>query len=212
MEEKWASENLVIIRTLMERSAVYRHALAPAMSLVGFTGLAAGAVGAALGYETARYFAAYWTGIGFLCMAEAFLLLRRQAVKELEPFWSPPARRVAQAILPAFFAGLMVALVFFCLDLSTPEQSVLIIPIWMVIYGLGMHSAGFFMPRGFRWFGWGFILCGLAGLGWWARLSATDTKLPDFPIANATMAVLFGGAHAAYGIYLYFTEKRHPIV
>ena len=212
MEDKWATENLVIIRTLMERSAVYRHALAPAMSLVGFTGIAAGVIGAGLGYETARYFTAYWAGIAFLCMGEAFLLLRRQAIKEVEPFWSPPARRVAKAISPAFFVGLVVALVFFCLDLTVPEQVTLIIPIWMVVYGLGMHSAGFFMPRGFRWFGWGFMLCGLAGFGYWARLSATDTRLPDFPVANTAMAVFFGGAHAAYGIYLYFTEKRQPVV
>jgi hypothetical protein len=212
MEQDWASENLLIIRTLMERSAVYRHALAPVMSLVGFTGIIAGAVGAGLGFETSRFFAAYWTGIAIVCMVEAFLLIRRQAVKEVEPFWSPPARRVVRAILPAFFAGLAVAVVFFCMDLTVREQVVLIIPIWMVIYGLGMHSAGFFMPRGFRWFGWGFIVCGLAGAGYWARLSATDTRLPDFPVANTAMAVLFGGAHTAYGIYLYFTEKRQPVV
>ena len=41
------SENLKVIRTLMERGAVYRRALAPLMGAVGLTGLAA-AVAAAL--------------------------------------------------------------------------------------------------------------------------------------------------------------------
>src|SRR6266540_1083328 len=38
MESNWAAENLRVIRTLMERSAVYRRALAPLMLLAGGTG------------------------------------------------------------------------------------------------------------------------------------------------------------------------------
>jgi len=50
MRIDWAEENLIVIRTLMERSAVYRRALAPVMGLVGATGIAAGAAGAALDF------------------------------------------------------------------------------------------------------------------------------------------------------------------
>ena len=68
MQTDWASENLKVIRTLMERSAVYRRALAPVMGLAGATGIAAGALGAALGFRTSRPFAAYW-GAGSPCSA-----------------------------------------------------------------------------------------------------------------------------------------------
>src|SRR6202050_932777 len=98
MQSEWAAENLQVIRTLMERSAVYRRALAPLMGAVGATGLLA-ALGASLvNARTARAFAACWLAVGIICVAEAFLLIRRQALKEADAFWSPPTRRVAQAL------------------------------------------------------------------------------------------------------------------
>jgi len=206
MQTDWASENLQVIRTLMERSAVYRRALAPVMGLVGATGIAAGALGAALDFATSRLFAAYWAAVALVCLTEAFLLIRRQAVRALEPFWSPPTRRVAQAVAPAFLVGLATAIVFFILNADEREELLSLVVIWMALYGLAMHAAGFFMPRGFRLFGWGFILCAVAGL---ACLIYID-DVSDFPCANPSVAMgaFFGGGHLACGIYLYFTEKR----
>src|SRR6266446_9747026 len=40
MESNWAAEHLQVIRTLMERSAVYRRALAPIMIFNGIVGVA----------------------------------------------------------------------------------------------------------------------------------------------------------------------------
>ena len=45
MNPKWAEENLHTIRTLMERSALYRRALAPVMLVCGIAGLAGGVAG-----------------------------------------------------------------------------------------------------------------------------------------------------------------------
>ena len=49
MESNWAAENLQTIRTLMERSAVYRRALAPVMTYVGVVGIIGGVAGQLLG-------------------------------------------------------------------------------------------------------------------------------------------------------------------
>ncbi len=206
MQTDWASENLQVIRTLMERSALYRRALAPVMGVVGVTGLAAGAVGAALRFESSRLFAAYWAAVALVCLTEAFLLIRRQAVKALEPFWSPPTRRVAQAVAPAFFVGLAAGIVFFIVDTDERDDVLALVVIWLALYGLAMHAAGFFMPRGIRLFAWGFILCAVAVL---ASMICFD-GLPDLPWANPSVAMgaFFGGGHLACGIYLYFTEKR----
>jgi len=212
--DDWATENLKVIRTLMESSAIYRHALAPVMSVVGITGVAAGMLGGYLNFETSRYFAAYWIAVALVCLTEAFLMIRSQAMKALEPFWSPPTRRVAQAVTPAFFAGLAAGVVFFMMDITDQQRVLLLVPIWMVLYGLAVHAAGFFMPRSFRAFAWEFIWFGLVFLGWLISLfrPASTVVLPDFPVANAAMAILFGGGHVAYGIYLYFTEKRGNVV
>jgi hypothetical protein len=196
MQTDWASENLQVIRTLMERGAVYRRALAPVMGAVGLTGLAAAGVAAAANVRTAGAFAGYWMGVAVICLGEALLLVRRQALKDQEPFWSPPTRRVAQALLPAFFCGLAAGL---ALARGDWAEVWLLPPLWMALYGCALHAAGFFMPRGIKLFGWGFI----AAAGIW--LFAGPRSLSA---AHWAMGVFFGGAHAAYGVYLYFTEKR----
>ena len=208
MQTDWASENLQVIRTLMERSAVYRRALAPVMGLVGATGIAAGVLGTVLDFKTSRPFVAYWVAVALLCLGEAFLLIRRQAVKALEPFWSPPTRRIAQAVTPAFFTGLATGILFFILNTEERDVVLVLVVIWMALYGMAMHAAGFFMPRGFRLFGWGFILCALACLGYLTVGIGADLNHFPLALASIAMGVFFGGGHAAYGIYLYFTEKR----
>ena len=142
-------------------------------------------------------------------MAGSFLLVRRQALKESEPFWSPPTRRVTQAMLPPLVAGLIVGIIAFAAVGSAPDNVGLVmgmlwLPLaWVVLYGCAFHAAGFFMPRGMKIFGWAFIIggCGLLALG-----------IRDWPsrglYAHALMGFFFGALHLAYGVYLYFTEQR----
>ena len=203
MQTDWATENLQIIRSLMERSAVYRRALAPVMAAIGLTGILAAVLGALLHFTTARAFVAFWLAAGIVCVAEAFLLTRRQALLDDEAFWSPPARRVARALSPSFFAGFIAGLPFLVCN-TPPTQSIWpLAPAWMILYGCGLHAAGFFMPRGVKLFAWAFVLCGcglgFAGLSLGGRLSLSD--------ANWAMGALFGGSHWAYAVYLRFTQK-----
>ena len=207
MQTDWASENLQIIRTLMERSAVYRRALAPLTVSIGVTGLIAAVVGHALNLESPRSFVAFWLCVGVTCVLEAFVLVRRQALKDREPLWSSPTRRVTQAIAPPLFAGFVAGLPFLMLQTDNLLPIWLLVPGWMVLYGCALHSAGFFMPRGIKLFGWAFILGGCA-------IAMIVLRLPERPLidaANWAMGVCFGGAHLAYGIYLYFTEKRRNV-
>jgi hypothetical protein len=209
MESNWAADHLQVIRTLMERAALYRRALAPIMIFNGVVGLAAAALGWGLRISSPQGFILYWAGVGVVTLAGSFLLVRRQALKEAEPFWSPPTRRVSQALLPPLLAGLMIGALVFMRVGSAPDVSggltrVLWLPlIWIVLYGCAFHAAGFFMRRGMRIFGWAFIIggCGVfaAGLPNWAR---------PLDYAHGIMGLFFGGLHLAYGVYLYFTEPR----
>ncbi len=207
MESDWASRNLHVIRTLMERSAVYRHALAPVLAVVGLTGIGAAIAEAFLQVRTARAFAIFWMAVGMLCVIEAFVLVRRQALQESEGFWSPPTRRVAQALAPPFFAGFMAGSVFLWYDTDASRGAWLLVPVWMVLYGCALHSAGFFMPRGFKLFGWCFIVTGCV-CGLCAIFLIREAGMVG---ANFAMGALFGGSHWAYAIYLYFTERRRRI-
>src|SRR5712692_9712536 len=100
MQDNWAAEHLQVIRTLMERSAIYRRALAPVMTFTGIIGIMAAVVGWGFKIETPRGFTAYWTLVSWVAVGAAYLLVRRQSLKDAEPFWSPPTRRVTQALLP----------------------------------------------------------------------------------------------------------------
>lgn len=209
MEPNWAAEHLQVIRTLMERSALYRRALAPIMSFNGVVGLAAAALGWGLKIGSPRAFILFWAAVSVVAICGSLLLVRRQALKESEPFWSPPTRRVTQALLPPLAAGLMISAVVLLRTGSARQfggglQEMLWLPlIWVVLYGCAFHAAGFFMPRGMRVFGWAFIIggCGLFATG-----------VPDWahPLeyAHGVMGLFFGGLHLAYGVYLYFTEQR----
>ena len=209
METKWAVENLQTIRTLMERSALYRRALAPIMILAGTIGIAGGLIGWRCRIESNRGFVWLWLGVAVLALAGALFLVRRQALKDSEPFWSPPTRRVGQALLPAFLVGLIVAL-FLVLVSGTaeiPELQVVLVMLWSWLYGCAVHAAGFFMPRGVRWLGWIFILAGSFLL---ASLGMMVDRLEGLP-PHLLMGGIFGGLHLIYGIYLHFTEQKNPV-
>ncbi len=208
MESNWAADNLRVIRTLMERSAIYRRALAPLMLLAGSLGTLAAVIGWFAHIESPRAFVGFWLAIAVLTIAGCFLLLRRQALRDAEPLWSPPTRRVLQALLPALAAGLICsAIALFNLG-ATDEKTATIVGLfclplgWIVFYGCAVHAAGFFMPRGIRLFGWIFIL---GGSGLFA-LGSPDLSRPIY--AHGVMGLFFGALHLAYGTYLFCTEKR----
>ncbi|MGO9585474.1 MAG: hypothetical protein ACLP2Y_04590 [Limisphaerales bacterium] len=212
METNWAAEQLQTIRTLMERSAVYRRALAPVMIYCGALGATSAIVGRFLNIGSPRGFICFWGGVAIMALAGSFLLMRRQALKDAEPIWSPPTRRVTQAFLPPLAAGFMVSIAI-ALQLGSAQEielqhlgrtiSMLWLPLgWVVLYGCALHAAGFFMPRSIKLFGWAFVLGGtvLFEFGVPPGFSRID-------YAYAIMGVFFGAAHLTYGVYLYLTEK-----
>jgi hypothetical protein len=209
MQTDWAAEHLQVIRTLMERSALYRRALAPIMIFNGVVGLAAAVLGWTVRVSWPRGFIFFWAGVSVVAIAGSYLLVRRQALKAAEPFWSPPTRRVTQAFMPPLIAGLMISVAVLAHVASVPPKlgegpEMLWLPLgWVILYGCAFHAAGFFMPRGMKLFGWAFILGGCTLL-----VRGVPTSVQPLDYANGIMAFFFGGLHLAYGGYLYFTERR----
>jgi hypothetical protein len=209
MDTNWAAENLQTIRTLMERSAIYRRALAPIMIFCGGVGIAGGVLGALLLHmDSMRGFVLFWLGVAAMALTGSFVLVRKQALKDSEPFWSPPTRCVAQALLPPFFIGLAASAAVAVwgtntegYDLRLDRQAVILG--WTWLYGCAIYSAGFFMPRGIKLFGWLFILAGCALLSIFVFWPQALVKIgPHF-----LTGTIFGVLHLAYGAYLYLTEK-----
>lgn len=205
MDSNWAAEHLQVIRTLMERAAVYRRALAPIMLSVGATGCVAGGIGFLTGIARGnRSFVILWMATAIVAIAISYLLVRRQALKEEEPFWSPPTRRVTQALVPGFLAGGMAGILLLMGGDALPPVAWLLAIAWILAYGCALHSAGFFMERGIKLFGLFIAAFGsliLVILSFVAQLQTTQT-------AHALMGVFFGVAHLVYGAYLRMTERK----
>ena len=191
----------------MERSAVYRRALAPIMLFTGVIGVLAAGVGLHFGMGEPRVFAELWLGTAAVAVAGAFLLARRQAIKDQEPFWSSPTRRVGQALLPPLLCGLFVGAVLAMPDANWMMDFPMAVA-WMLFYGCALNSAGFFMTRGIKWFGWIFIM---SGMGLVLLLLLSNSSIRPWS-GNLVMGFFFGVLHLAYGVYLYLTEKRKNAV
>ena len=205
MEPNQAAEHLQAIRTLMERSAVYRRAMAPIMIFCGVVGIAGGIIGDLLPLHSTRGFILFWAGFALLALCGAFLLVRRQAFQAAEPFWSPPTRRVTQALMPGLVAGALAgALVYY----ENPYwyECRYLVPVWCGLLGLAIHAAGFFTPKGFKLFGWIFLATGFLLLA--ICVAGESVNMAMFFQPHWLMGLTFGGLHLAYGIYLYFTEPR----
>ena len=203
MDADWAEENLNTIRTLMERASVYRLALAPVAMAVGLMGLVAAGGAQAWGRTGAEDFAAYWMAVAGAGLGLALLMMRRQAMKAGEAFWSRPTRQVAQALAPMFVVGLSLG-VLELVSVAQDRDSIRLIGLWMVLYGGAIHAAGFFMKRGLKLLGTFFVTVGLAGI--FAHKIANIVWLTE---ANAhwVMGTVFGGGHLLYGLYLKVTAE-----
>ena len=133
----------------------------------------------------------------------AFLLARRQALRDEEPFWSPPTRRVTEALAPPLVAGVAVGLLLIVFDYLVGPAAWHTASAWVVLYGCALSAAGFFTPRGIKVFGRTFVFAGSALI-----------LLSGHPPGDATtgahyiMGFFFGVLHLTYGVYLYFTERR----
>jgi hypothetical protein len=203
MDSNWASEHLQTIRTLMERSAIYRRALAPLMLSAGIIGIAAATVPCFVPIHSNRGFALYWMSVALVAALTAFLLVRRQALREEEPVWSPPTKRVTEALEPPFVAGTAVGILLVAFDYHLGTGAWYAAAAWVILYGCALSAAGFFTPRGLKLFGRTFVYAG-AALLLLAPIPLGDQQAH----AHYIMGIFFGVLHLAYGIYLYFTERR----
>ena len=203
MDSNWASEHLQTIRTLMERSAIYRRALAPIMLSAGLIGIAAATLPCFIPIRSNRIFALYWMGVACVAALTAFLLVRRQALREQEPVWSPPTKRVMEALGPPFIAGSAVGVLLVVFDYHLGIGAWYAAAAWIILYGCGLSAAGFFTPRGLKMFGRTFVYAGSALLVL-APVPFGDQQQN----AHYVMGFFFGMLHVICGIYLYFTERR----
>lgn len=205
MNDAEAAQQLQTIRTLMERAALYRRALGPILLAAGLVGASAATLGWGLGLGSAREFLLLWISAAVLAILSSLLLVRRQALQEREPFWTPPTRRVVSAMLPALFAGAVATVALAAIGMAPGTLAVALPAAWLVCYGLAVHGAGFFTLRGIRQLGWAFTLAGEA----LALAAIIPGFEPTLRHAHLFMGLAFGLGHLAAGAWLLLAERNN---
>lgn len=217
MNDREAAANLEVIRTLMERSALYRRALGPVALAAGLLGLLAAAFGWLRGVQAVNAFAGLWMATAVVAGVAGLGIIRWQAVRAGEPFLSPPTRRIAGAVLPGYLLGASVGVAAILMGERVWLQAFnfQLVALWLAAYGLALHAAGAFMPRHVRWLAWTFVVAALALWLLWSAIGLLPQLLIDRLLyrpagPHGIMGLTFGGLHVVYGLALLATERRPP--
>jgi hypothetical protein len=191
-----ASQQLRVIRSLMERATIYRSISAPTALVGGLLSLG--------GFATAYYakhdrgqplssteFLIVWLVILALTGCTNLFFLSRGAAHRGEPFFSSGMKYALLSLAPAFFsAGVLTLLV------HRPIQLALL---WITLYGIGLLATQHFAPRSLVILGATFLFSGCLLLATWKHLFMPNPHIePSALVVSGIMAATFGGFHLAY--------------
>jgi hypothetical protein len=188
-----AEEHLRIIRSLMERATIYRAISAPGALVGGVVSVLLLAVVLLVFRSGSRVpFFPVWLAVLAFTAAVNFFLLRREAHRRGDEFFSPGMRLALRAMLPALLGGAL------CAFIEGEGGYTLNASLWVLCYGISLLAASHFAPRSICWLGRAFFVAG-AGLllggafvvNWW---QGTD----EITVAHVIMGGTFGLFHLVY--------------
>lgn len=190
-----AEQHLRTIRSLMERSTIYRTISAPVALVGGLVtlGMCALFTFFTLNPDTVNVlFLGCWMAVLAITAAANGFFLWNDAKRRNEPFVSPGMRMALWALCPGFLVAGVITLLLISAAYYLPV-------LWMVLYGVALLGTQHFAPRSIRLLGWAFLSTGIF-------LMFVDSSIfshrMDFgaawSIANVEMGVTFGLFHLVY--------------
>ncbi len=194
-----AIQDLSFIRRTMEGASAFTDV--PGWGLVAIGATALGASALAASQPTAGRWLAVWLGEAVLSAslggAMMWRKMRRRVPDPTMPVFSVPARKFLFGFWPAIMAGAL--LTFALIDLRAVWLPSGVVPpvlpgLWLVLYGVGVTTAGAFSVRAVPLMGAGFMLLGAITL-FFPRIS------PDLMLALG-----FGLWQCAFGFWI---ARRH---
>ncbi len=178
-----AMEHLRYIRATMEGAAAFT-------AVPGFGGIAMGATAlfaamAAAHQPTTGRWLAVWLIEGAAALAIGLYSMVRKARSVDESLLSRPGRKFALGLAPPMLAAAVLTGVLY------PGGKADLLPgLWLLLYGVGVVSAGAFSVRAVPAMGLCFMGLGIAAL------------FSPLWIGNWLLAAGFGGLHTAFGILI----------
>ena len=175
-----AIEDLRFIRETMENAASFTAVPGWGGVAMGVTALATACV--APRPTSARTWLITWLAAALCAFAFGALAIYWKARRAGTPILTRPGRKFLLSLFPPLLAGAVISLAIYSTGLGRLLPS-----IWLLLYGVGVMSAGTFSVRVVPVMGLCFMLAGIAALFCPAAW------------ANAVMAAGFGGLHILFG-------------
>jgi hypothetical protein len=175
-----AIEDLRFIRETMENAASFTAVPGWGGVAMGVTALAAGALSPPP--TNAKAWVITWLGAAMSAFTLGALAICWKARRAGTPVLTRPGRKFVLSLFPPMLAGAMLSFALYGAGLTRLLPSV-----WLLLYGVGVISAGTFSVRVVPVMGLCFMLAGIAALFCPAAW------------ANAVMAGGFGGLHIVFG-------------
>ncbi len=177
-----AMDNLRFIRKTMENAGSFTAV--PGWGLAGM-----GVVGAAAAVLSLGTAPEYWLRIWLLAAVGAIAIggitMAKKARAASDSLLRGPGRKFALSLSPPMVAGAVLTGVLYRADLTDP-----IMGLWLLLYGVGVTTAGAFSIRIVPVMGMSFMLVGMAALftpaGW----------------GNVWAGIGFGGLHLVAGLLI----------
>ena len=178
-----AMDNLSFIRSAMENAGSFTAVPGVGSILMGATALLA-AFSAHLSRSPLAWLE-IWGGEAFLAVAIALGFSYRKAMRSGTALLSRPFRRFVLAMAPSVFAGAILTL-----ELYRAGASNLLAATWLLLYGVGVSSAGAFSVRVVPIMGISFLVLGAIAV------------ISPAAWADPLMALGFGGLHVFFGFVI----------
>jgi hypothetical protein len=142
---------------------------------------------------------AMWVGIAIVAVAVNAQLTVRMARRRKISMYARPAQVATFALSPCVVVAAVLSYQFLRMaGPSRPEGIQFIAPVWMMLYGTGVYTAGLFSVRPPRVLGLAFLVAGIAALFFF----------PEHGVL--AVAASFGLLHVLFGVYVVSKQRQVP--
>jgi hypothetical protein len=142
-------------------------------------------------------FCVMWFVIGIAGIVLEVLLTTRAAAKQQLVPRDRPLRVAAFSLTPSVIVAMVLTLKFLSrIPQPTADEIRYIVPVWMMLYGTGVYTAGLFSIQPPRLLGLTFIAMGILSLMWF----------PQYGVVAAALS--FGLLHIVFGTYILHKQRQ----
>ena len=141
-------------------------------------------------------FCVMWFAIGVIgVLVEVIVTARAAARQQLMPA-DRPLRVAAFSLTPSVVVAMVLTIKFLIPVEPRVEEIRYIVPVWMMLYGTGVYTAGLFSIRPPRILGLAFLGLGVIALLWF----------PAYGMVSAALS--FGLLHIVFGLYIIRKQRQ----